>query len=261
MGDRAVIVAGHPSAMRRATRIASRLEGIVEAKRIAATLGSQVRARRQRLGITQAELGRRVGLAQSRISDVERGLAGGLPLEIWVAVGIALQLPLAVSFSRPTRAEDSLADAGHLEVQEYLLEIGRRNGRRGAFELPTRPYDPTQSIDVCHVDRRHDCVIIEEAWNRIGDLGAAARGSTRKVAELERRGDAARVALCWVVRDTQANRAIVRRYPEAIASRFAGSSAQWVRALEQGTMPPADPGIVWFDSAARRLRPIRLRHG
>jgi transcriptional regulator with XRE-family HTH domain len=208
--------------------------------------------------MTQSQRGRRVGLTQSRISDIERGLAIGLSLEIWVALGIALGQPLSVSFSRPVRAEDSLADAGHLEIQEYLLEIGRRNRRQGSFELPTRPSDPTQSIDVCHVDAPSDCIVIQEAWNRIGDLGAAARSSVRKVAELERRGVMERVAMCWVVRDSHANHEIIRRYPEIIAARFPGSSAEWVSALEHGTRPPAKPGVVWFDPSRRRLRPMRL---
>lgn len=134
----------------------------MEARRIAATLGALVRSRRRQRGGTQAELGRRVGLSQTRISAIERGLGIGLPLEIWVALGIVLGQPLAVSFSRPTRAEDTLSDAGHLEIQEYLLEIGRRNGRIGSFERPTRAYDPNHSIDVHHLDERHDCPIIEE---------------------------------------------------------------------------------------------------
>jgi len=244
--------------MRRHQRIQSRLEGVIEARRIAATLGGIVRARRRALGLTQADLGRRVGLTQSRISDIDRGLGVGLPLEIWVALGIVLGQPLAVSFSRPTDTAAALSDAGHLDVQEYLLEIGRRNGRSGAFELPTSQSYPWQSIDVGHLDERYDCLIIEEAWNRIGDLGAAARSSARKVAEMERRGQAGRVALCWVVRDSHANRAIVHRYPEVIAARFSGSSLVWVEALERGAAPPMEPGIVWFDPSRRRLRPLRL---
>ena len=71
--------------MRRTLRQVARLDGIVEARRIAATLGVQVRTRRRQLGLTQVEVGRRVGLAQSRMSNIERGLGIGLPLEIWVA--------------------------------------------------------------------------------------------------------------------------------------------------------------------------------
>ena len=239
--------------------MASRIEGVLEARRLAATLGSVVRARRRRLGWSQTDLGHRVGLSQTRISAIERGLGVGLPLEIWVALGMVLGVPLAVSFSRPSGPQHNLADAGHLEIQEYLLEIGRRNGRQGSFEAPTRAYDPTQSIDVHHLDKHHDCAIIEEAWNRIGDLGAAARSSTRKVAEIEGRTTAGRVALCWVVRDSHGNRAIVNAYPEVLAARFAGSSAAWVAALEQGLEPPGEPGSVWFDPSRRRLKEMRLK--
>src|SRR5262245_39670537 len=245
--DRRASGARHRARMVRARRMASRMEGHLEAGRMAATLGAAVRARRRQLDWNQVVLGRRVGLSQTRISAIERGLGMGLPLEIWVALGIALGQPLAVGFSRPSRAEDSLVDAGHLEIQEYLLEVGRRNGRRGSFERPTRAYDPTHSIDLHHLDERHDCEILEEAWNRNGDLGAAPRSSPRKIAETEARSTTGRVALCWIVRDTHANRQIIRRYPEIIAARFAGSSAAWVDALENGAAPPGDPGIVWFD--------------
>jgi transcriptional regulator with XRE-family HTH domain len=116
--------------MRQARRVAARNQSVVEAWRIAATLGSVIRSGRRRLGLSQEELGRKVGLSQSRVSAIERGLGAGITLELWVAFGLALRQPLAVSFSRPTRPDDALADAGHREIQEYLLEIRRRSGRR-----------------------------------------------------------------------------------------------------------------------------------
>ena len=156
-----------------------------------------------------------------------------------------------------------MADAGHLAIQEYLLEIGRLNGRRGSFELPTQPADPSHSIDICEADMANRCLLVLEAWNRFGDLGAAARSSDRKVAEAteaSRRGpDRLAVRHCWIVRDTAANRNITRRYPEILASRFPGSSSRWVAALERGTKPPTQAGIVWFDPSHNRLRPMRLR--
>jgi transcriptional regulator with XRE-family HTH domain len=246
-------------AVRRVLRVAARLDGTIEARRISTTLGADVRTRRKQLGWSQAELGRRIGLSQPRESMIERGLGVGEPFDVWIVIGIALGQPLAVAFSRPMRPEDGLADAGHLQIQEYLLEIGRRNGRRGSFERPTRPSDPAQSVDVLQIDAKNDCLVVQEAWNRIGDLGAAARSSDRKVAELERQGQMGRVALCWVVRDSAANQAIVRRYPEVIGARFAGSSRGWVDALERGRTPPSEPGIIWFDAGRRRLRPMRLR--
>jgi transcriptional regulator with XRE-family HTH domain len=245
--------------MRRATRVAARLDGVVEARRLASSLGAVVRQGRERQRVTQAQLGRRVGLSQARISAVERGLGVGLPLEVWIALGIALRRPLSVGFSRPIGADAALADAGHLDIQEYLLEIGRQNGRRGSFELATNRADPSHSIDICEEDPAYGCLLVLEAWNGFGDLGAAARGSDRKVAEARRTAGAAVEARhCWIVRDTAANRDIARRYPEILAARFPGSSTRWVKALEQGSRPPTEPGIVWFDASRRRLRPVRL---
>jgi transcriptional regulator with XRE-family HTH domain len=245
--------------MRRATRVAARLDGVREARRLASSLGAVVREARERQRVTQAQLGRRVGLSQARISAIERGLGVGLPLEVWIALGIALRRPVSVGFSRPIGADAALADAGHLDIQEYLLEIGRLNGRRGLFELATNRADPSHSIDICEEDPLHGCLLVLEAWNRFGDLGAAARSSDRKVAEATRSGRGTPVAVrhCWIVRDSAANRNIVRRYPEILASRFPGSSTRWAEALEQGSSPPTEAGIVWFDPSRRRLRPMR----
>jgi transcriptional regulator with XRE-family HTH domain len=246
--------------MRRATRVTARLDGVVEARRLASSLGAVIREARERHRLTQAKLGRRVGLSQARISAVERGLGVGLPLEIWIALGIALRRPLSVGFSRPIGADAALADAGHLDIQEYLLEIGRLNGRHGSFESATRPANPSYSVDICEADVAHGCLLVLEAWNRFGDLGAAARSSDRKVAEATGTARSAPLDVrhCWIVRDTAANRNITRRYPEILASRFRGSSTKWVDALERGTDPPTEAGIVWFDPSRRRLRPMRL---
>jgi transcriptional regulator with XRE-family HTH domain len=212
--------------------------------------------------MTQAQLGRRVGMSQPRISAVERGTGVGLPIGIWVGLGIALRRPLSIAFSRGIDPVDALADAGHLEIQEYLLDVGRRNGRKGSFEVPTHPSDPSFSIDVHELDLKHACLIILEAWNRFADLGAAARSSDRKVAmtiaSAAASGGPLVVRHCWVVRDSAANRSLVRRYPAILAARFPGSSARWVAALERGDAPPLEPGIVWFDPARRRLRPMRI---
>ena len=189
--------------------------------------------------LSQRELGRKVGLiAESRQCD--RAWPWRRSPARCLGRARAGDRPAARRIAEPTDpAGGSLADAGHLEIQEYLLEIGRRNGRRGAFELPTRPNDPSQSIDVYHVDSRHDCLIIQEAWNRIGDLGASARSSSARSQTWSGRGQANRVALCWVVRDSHANHAIVRRFPEMIAARFTGSSIAWVERPRERSLSAA----------------------
>ena len=101
-------------------------------------------------------------------------------------------------------------------------------------------------------------MILNECWNTFGDVGAAARATVRKAAELEevavgRWGPDAMVGVVWIVRASARNRALLARYPEIFATRFPGSSRAWARALMDGTEPPPEPGLVWCNVAATRL--------
>jgi transcriptional regulator with XRE-family HTH domain len=219
--------------------------------------------------ITQRELSDRVGIDPTRISQIELGRGEGAPLSLWIAIGVALDQPLAVSFTRPTGEPRQPIDAGHLEIQEYLLALARSTGRSARFELPTRAADPSRSIDVAVRDARQRVLIIEEAWNTFGDFGGAIRATHRKAAEAMDLavtiddGPPYRVATVWVVRASAANRALVGRYPEVVANAFPGSSRRWAVALTSGDAPPTDPGLVWYDPATRRIHPWRSRasHG
>jgi transcriptional regulator with XRE-family HTH domain len=246
-----------PTARRRPTdtiREADRLtRGMAEA------LGIAVKAGRTRLRLSQAELAARVGVHQSWISRIELGQGEGVPLELWVALGVALGRPLAMTFSRPLGELRGPADAGHLSMQERLLALARATGRAVTFELPTRPADPSRSIDVCVRDARHRVLLIEEAWNTFGDLGAAARSTNRKVAESADLaatfddGPPYRVAAVWVVRPSTTNRALLGRYPAIFKAACPGSSRTWARALVSDVAPPREPGLVRLDPASGRI--------
>ncbi|MBM4408148.1 MAG: helix-turn-helix domain-containing protein [Chloroflexi bacterium] len=229
-----------------------------EAELLARTLGAQVRSARRARRWTQAQLGARVGLSQSRISSIEDGHGAGAPTGVWIALGIALGRPFAAAISWPLVPEPQ--DAGHLSAQELVLSLARRHGRPGAFELSTKPSDPSRSIDVGVRDDRRRVLIVNEISNRIDDLGQAVRDHRRKRAEAE--GLAAviggddgpyRVASCWIVRATAANCALVARYPRIIESTFPGSSRRWVAALVAGGDPPLEPSLVWADLAGTRI--------
>jgi transcriptional regulator with XRE-family HTH domain len=251
--------------MDRHRRTSHEVDGTIEALSIAGSLGRELRTTAKRRRLTQAELGRRVGLSGARIGDIQRGQGRRTSLETWVRLGKAIGRPLAVSFSREIDAHEP-RDAGHLAAQELVLALARRHGRRADFELPTRPADPSRSIDVALRDDTNRTLIVVEIWNRLDDLGAAARATSRKQAEAEgpavlaaRAGPAYRVATCWLLVDTTANRRLVGRYPEILRSRFRGSSLDWVRCLQEGSPPPGEPGLAWIDSRSRRIVPLRLR--
>jgi transcriptional regulator with XRE-family HTH domain len=218
-----------------------------------------VRSARLNLRLTQAELGDRVGVRQGWISRIELGHGQGVTLELWVALGMVLGQPLAITFSRPPGQARGPSDAGHLAMQERLLDLARRTGRTAAFELPTRAADSRYSIDVCVRDARHRVLIVQEAWNTFGDLGAAVRSTNRKTAEatdlaaVVDEGTPYRVAVVWVVRSTAANRMLAARFPHIFRSAFPGSSRSWVRALADGEDPPAAAGLVWLDPATGRI--------
>jgi hypothetical protein len=195
------------------------------------------------------------------VGRIERGVTR-LDVDALQRIGIALNRFLEIRFGRD--ALEQPADAGHLAMQELVLRLGRANGFTGEFEVPTRPAEPWRSIDVVLARPLRRLMILNECWNTFGDIGAAARASLRKAAELEalateRWGEDAQVRVVWIVRATARNRALLARYPEIFASRFPGSSRAWVRALTEGGEPPAEPGLVWCDVAAARLLEWRRR--
>ena len=220
-----------------------------------ARIGESVRQMRRKRRWSQRELGRRTGLGRLVIGRLERG-EGTLDVERLERISVAFGVPLAVGFDRDPH--DEPADAGHLAMQELVLRLGRQAGFDRQFELATRPAEPWRSADVGLGSARQRVVIDAECWNTFGDVGAGARSSTRKVAELEQLalaawGPPARAALVWVVRDTARNRELIARYPEIFARRFPGSSRAWVDALTMGSAVPTEPGLVWCDVRATRL--------
>jgi transcriptional regulator with XRE-family HTH domain len=229
----------------------------------AARLGGELVSSRNRRRLTQQQVGDLVDVARSTVSAAENGRGAGLTLETWQRLALAVGRPLRVELQRDPLEEPT--DAGHLAIQELILRLGRAAGYRGTFELPTRPDDPRRSVDVGLRDDRGCRLLLVEAWNTFGNVGASVRSTNRKIAEADGLAAAIwgearhEVAACWVVRATRRNRELVARYPELFASRFPGSSARWVQALTSGSEPPAEPGLLWCDVGATRLFAWRRR--
>lgn len=227
-----------------------------------ARIGGEIQAMRERRGWTRIQLAARANLGRMVVGRIERGVANP-DLDALQRIALALGRPLVVSFGGRD-PEETTTDAGHLAIQELVLRVGRTAGYTGAFELTTRPAEPWRSVDVGLASPARRQLIQVECWNTIGDVGVAARSSTRKLAEVQdlavaRWGTEGSAGLVWVVRSTKRNRALIARYPEVFSSRFPGSSGRWVEALVHGTPPPTEPGLVWCDVAATRLFAWRRR--
>ena len=245
----------------RRRRTNDELDGDRESARIALALGADLRGSRRRAGLTQQQVGDRVGVKRARIGEIERGNGASAPLALWVRLGKAVDRPFAAGFSRDLREAPEPADAGHLAAQELLLMFARRAGRAGEFELPTRPSASAGVVDVAIRDDTQRVLILVEIWNRLSDLGAASRSTSRKIGEVEAAilPRTYRLASCWLLVDNAANRAIVRRFPEIVRARFPGSSLNWVRALAEGSNPPSSAGIAWIDPRSGTITELRLR--
>jgi transcriptional regulator with XRE-family HTH domain len=244
----------HVAIMAKVRQPALAAEARLLARRQLATVGDAIRAGRRRRGWTQAELGTKAGVSRMLVSRLERALSGGVTLDGLQRVVLALGTQLRLEVARDRLEEP--ADAGHLAVQELIARLLKEAGFRTTVELPTRPAEPWRSGDVVGVDDRLARLVIVECWNTFGDLGAAARSSSRKQGDGEalaiaRWGERdSTVHVVWVIRHTARNRALLARYPEFFASRFPGSSVRWVRALTEGLDPPEASGIVWCDAGA-----------
>jgi transcriptional regulator with XRE-family HTH domain len=232
-------------------------------------LGAELRSSRQRRHLTQASVARTAGLSPSAVSDIERGWGGSYSTDALELVAGVVGRSLRFELTADPLREPS--DAGHVAIQELVLRLARGRSVTRTFELATKPAEPARSADVGLRDDTRRLLEIIECWNTIGDVGAATRSSERKRAEAEQLAVAIgpidehgvaqpyRVRLCWVIRATALNRALVARYPEVFATRFRGSSSGWARALTEGTEPPEQPGLVWCDAKATRLFAWRRR--
>jgi transcriptional regulator with XRE-family HTH domain len=237
------------------------LDGDREAGRIALVLGADLRRSRRQTRLTQEQVADRVGVKRARIGELERGKGASAPLALWVRLGKAVDRPFAAGFSRDLREPPEPTDAGHLEAQELVLRLARRTRRVGEFELPTRSSGSAGVVDVALRDDAQRVAILVEVWNRLTDLGAASRSTSRKTLDVEEAilPVGYRLASCWLLVDNATNRAIVRRFPEIVRARFPGSSRDWARALVDGSEPPASPGIAWVDPRSGTISELRLR--
>ena len=209
--------------------------------------------------LSQRHLAERVGISQTALSRLERGLGAGTGLDIWAACAAALGVQLAAFFEQAAGA--SLPkDIEHLRRQNLVLSVSAPGGWAGIPEAIVDPGRWLRSIDVLLERAVRREVAVVEIWDLLLDGGEAMRGLESKVhAVRERLGPSWSVHGLLVVRGTHRNRALVRELRQLFAARYPASSQEWLRALsDPATSMPKASGFAWTTVDGTRLFAARL---
>lgn len=248
------------------------MRGRARALELASRMGRGLKESRLALGLTQEEVAREIGVTQAWMSRMERGLGAGASLETWAEAAAAADERLAAFLERAPGA-DRPRDYEHLKRQELVVTMAHRGGWQAMPEMPidvgTRR---SRSLDVGLLrEATHEAVAVE-IWDWFDDVGDAFRSHQDKVRTFESilngNGGAGlggvtrrewRVGGLWVIRGTARNRRLVAEFGALFRSRFPGSSAAWLGALEAtGSAMPIEPGLLWTDVSGGRLIAARL---
>lgn len=228
---------------------------------LAERLGRTVKEARTMLGLTQAQVAERAGVAPSTVGEMERGNAADVSLLVWVRVALAVDRDLR-AFLEGIPGADVPRDYVHLRNQERILAFAATGGWTG---MPEAALDAdgrrSRAADVLLRRTTEEAVV--EVYDWFDDVGAAWRGSTRKQARASMastgRGGSGEMGLCWVVRATQRNRRLIREHARMFAAWFPGSSRAWLAALSDASAPmPTARGLVWISVDGTRLSAVRL---
>jgi transcriptional regulator with XRE-family HTH domain len=203
-------------------------------------IGKQIVVLREEAGVTQAELRRCAGLAQSYLSEIESGHAQPT-LRILLAIGHCLGADLSVRFFPGSGPR--IVDRFQAPMVEALLRILGSHWRaqpevpvaaaRGVLDLVLRRRDASLVVACeCHSELRR----LELVIRRLAEKADALPGQVD--------GDVV-VSRMLLLRSTAATRSIARSYEATLAAAFPARSADAVAALNTGGTEWPGPVIVW----------------
>ncbi len=249
---------------RRTRRTAAQVGGDDRALAVAKELGRTLRMARRLLGLSQAEVGRISGVAQSTVSNAENERGDSLSMRTWSRLLRAVQVDLRAYGERATAAHLP-RDHVHLRSQEMVIRTAATGGWQAVPEQHLGG-SGRRSVDV--LLRRNQEWAAQEIWDWFDDVGDALRGWDRKLLDLEafalgrlpvgRSPDSVRISGCWLVRATRRNRQLVADHHTLFRARFPASGKAWYRSLTTSASMPMEPGLLWLSVPGDRIFASRL---
>jgi transcriptional regulator with XRE-family HTH domain len=198
--------------------------------------GRELRTARVVLGLSQVSVARRAGLAQSTLSEIERGqFAADLATVFRVAGAVGLRPVLNLFPNGRIR----LRNSGQLAIANLIIARAG-SAWRPLLEHPIGPAPDLRAADLVFVSAQE--VLDLEIERNLADLQAQLRaGMLKREAIAERYGVPVRFVL--VLPDTRRLRSIVAEAP-ALKRVLPKGSGGVLAALRNGTTLGGD-GLLW----------------
>jgi transcriptional regulator with XRE-family HTH domain len=210
------------------TRTSARDEGAARARRLCLDAGREIRLARRRLGWSQGWASRRAGMSVSQWSRLERGETAAPSLDQLCRAGRAVGLDAAFRYYA---GSVPVNDRGQLPVLERFAAV-LGPGLRMTREVGIRIGGDQRAWDARVTDGSGNASVDCEAL--LGDLQAVTRRMM-----LKQRDDPASGPVILLVGRTAHNRAVLAAHREALRESFPLDSAQLLRPLRGGHLPPA----------------------
>jgi transcriptional regulator with XRE-family HTH domain len=230
-------------------------------------VGAAVLSLRTSLGWTQRELGRRVGLSQSEISRLERGLLEDLTLDTAERLLNGMGARLVLSVDAPFLGDrQRQREPAHARCSSHVASRLRRAGWLVATEVEVGDDRSRGWIDVLAVHPGTGLLLVIEIKTEIRDLGAIERSlgwyeraswtAARRLGWRPSRSIGCLLLLATVANDT---RVIENR--ESFTAGFPVRARDLTACIEDGSSPTlAGRGVAMIDPLSRRAAWLRPLH-
>ena len=206
--------------------------GTERGRSIVSALGSEIRLAREEHGLSQALVGRAVGMSASQVSRIERAQAKCVSIRQLARLLAVVGMELS---ARAYPAGPPIRDAAHLKLlARFRARVAKSVVWR--FEVPVgtpgdqRAWDAMMMIGAVEIG--------VEAETRLRDLQALQRRLALKC-----RDDLSISHVVLLLADTRSNRNLVREHDDALGTDWPLGPPQLLAALAAGRNPGAS-GMV-----------------
>ncbi len=214
-------------------------------------LGAELREMREDAGRSQRAVADAAGLSQGYLSKIEAGIAQP-SLEVLRFLSAALGADLSVK-SYPNTGP-RIRDRLQLRMEQAALEIAHPRWRS---ELEVPVYRPVRGIiDLVLHDRAGPDTVASEAHSGLRRVEQQVRWASQKADALAALPGSANRRVCrlLLLRNTAANRALIRTAPDAFRAAYPGRASDAFDALTGPGAPFPGAALLWVDIEANRAR-------